>query len=825
MSKTNAKIALNKKLRLERLLYTRVAAIFKDIAAKSSGPFFNPGVYESQIERVLVDHYARVFNEFGDDYRQLKKITLPLVASIALNDSAEKIFAKHAKKQARIITNTNNRQLTKIKTIANEQMSEMLKINPNLSYSTHLTNLYSAALLRRVGPISIYETQWSAEFSKAHEANFIAIGVGVHTKAEKITNIKRWDAMGDDLMRDWHADADSTEVPIDEPFNVNGEELMYPGDDSLGATASNLINCRCTVSYELWYPEEVDLTKFPELGEAVQKWKDVGKGNPVGPDGTILATAKDVKSTNSAIEKALNDAKSWGPEAKEKAKLLKEAWDAQQKLFVEGQTSRKEIVYFWEQAKKISKGDAAYIKMDVLKSKYVELMNKVPAKVVSPKPVVTTQNPTKVIPTKPQVEYLTPIDDVPPAKLTPTSQTVLDDIAASFGGSAVSVSEVSEQTGKIAYATYQYVQQTKGIIAKAYKAAKASGIQANIDAVSQLVADFGTASASFKPGITPRKIFSSMGTLAKKITVASNNGEAFVLGKKVTGAIKPTKPVMPSFTDQGYKKYTSLPDESNTKPFATAKMKAEVDKVWAERYRSADSKYGVSDYVLPVIDRHEYEAIESYKRTSSAINAYQRNGSLGYYSSTSDKQKIERTIDAIHNVIRRSEVLDDQIVYRGINDYEIAMQMRKLNIGDKIPNTSTTSTSVQKSVASSFSSGMLMEIELPAGTRALYVDPVIRVNGYTGSHAHEYEVILPRGGYYEVVEKTPTRTKFRYHAPKTFSDPQTRDKVLEIPTEFVVTQQDASRLTLCAQEFYAMLVLGGFTTLADELVEAYSAKK
>jgi len=34
-------------------------------------------------------------------------------------------------------------------------------------------------------------------------------------------------------------------IPLDEPFTVGGEELMFPGDDSLGATAANIINCQC----------------------------------------------------------------------------------------------------------------------------------------------------------------------------------------------------------------------------------------------------------------------------------------------------------------------------------------------------------------------------------------------------------------------------------------------------------------------------------------------------------------------------------------------------------------------------------------------------
>lgn len=36
---------------------------------------------------------------------------------------------------------------------------------------------------------------------------------------------------------------------LDEPFEVSGERLQFPGDSSLGASAGNVINCRCTVTW------------------------------------------------------------------------------------------------------------------------------------------------------------------------------------------------------------------------------------------------------------------------------------------------------------------------------------------------------------------------------------------------------------------------------------------------------------------------------------------------------------------------------------------------------------------------------------------------
>lgn len=60
---------------------------------------------------------------------------------------------------------------------------------------------------------------------------------------------KVWLATDDSRTRKTHADADGQEVDMDQPFEVGGEQMMYPGDSSLGATADELCQCRCTQFY------------------------------------------------------------------------------------------------------------------------------------------------------------------------------------------------------------------------------------------------------------------------------------------------------------------------------------------------------------------------------------------------------------------------------------------------------------------------------------------------------------------------------------------------------------------------------------------------
>jgi HK97 family phage portal protein len=63
-----------------------------------------------------------------------------------------------------------------------------------------------------------------------------------------LTLNKVWLASMDGHTRPAHAEADGQEVPMDEPFEVGGEQLDYPGDP--GGSAANVCNCRCTTYYK-----------------------------------------------------------------------------------------------------------------------------------------------------------------------------------------------------------------------------------------------------------------------------------------------------------------------------------------------------------------------------------------------------------------------------------------------------------------------------------------------------------------------------------------------------------------------------------------------
>lgn len=60
---------------------------------------------------------------------------------------------------------------------------------------------------------------------------------------------KKWDDVRDSKERKTHREVGGTIIPIEDTFVVGNSLMRYPKDDSLGADAKEIINCRCTIKY------------------------------------------------------------------------------------------------------------------------------------------------------------------------------------------------------------------------------------------------------------------------------------------------------------------------------------------------------------------------------------------------------------------------------------------------------------------------------------------------------------------------------------------------------------------------------------------------
>lgn len=81
------------------------------------------------------------------------------------------------------------------------------------------------------------------------EANSI-LNYRQYSKAVKSGKTKKkWIDVGDKRERKTHLEVGGITFPIGEPFSVGDSLLQFPKDTSLGASADEIVNCRCSIQY------------------------------------------------------------------------------------------------------------------------------------------------------------------------------------------------------------------------------------------------------------------------------------------------------------------------------------------------------------------------------------------------------------------------------------------------------------------------------------------------------------------------------------------------------------------------------------------------
>lgn len=113
-------------------------------------------------------------------------------------------------------------------------------------YSDNLLQLRGETIGRTEANASLNRSQYEA-IRQAHDIGAL----------DKDATEKEWDSSGDIRVRKDHQKMDGQKVPFDEPFTApDGSKLMYPHDTSLGASAKEVVNCRCRVKYNIdWFKD------------------------------------------------------------------------------------------------------------------------------------------------------------------------------------------------------------------------------------------------------------------------------------------------------------------------------------------------------------------------------------------------------------------------------------------------------------------------------------------------------------------------------------------------------------------------------------------
>lgn len=114
-----------------------------------------------------------------------------------------------------------------------------------------ITGRYSDRLLSHRAEV-IARTESIAALHAGQVEGMQQVIDGGKVRADQVTKI--WDATGDKRTRHTHLAMDGQSVGFGQPFvSPSGAMMMYPHDTSLGAPASEIVQCRCFMQIRVRY--------------------------------------------------------------------------------------------------------------------------------------------------------------------------------------------------------------------------------------------------------------------------------------------------------------------------------------------------------------------------------------------------------------------------------------------------------------------------------------------------------------------------------------------------------------------------------------------
>jgi hypothetical protein len=247
---------VTKKIKLEntykpelRRTFRKMVKDFK-VSVASTGQQPNANKFKGAWEGTISRQVDRVQNAFLGE-------ALP-DATQSDSDEAETLALAlltwqdtYVQEQSTIITSTNEREQITALRLGRQALQEAAETVTNRSLALASAAILTRRYKGRVGVIAMSQTQAAAESTKFIEVEVVSTGSStVLDPLIQQTDVeKEWRTRLDGRVRIEHAQAHGQRRKLFQSFLVAGESLRFPGDSSLGASAGNVINCRCTAIY------------------------------------------------------------------------------------------------------------------------------------------------------------------------------------------------------------------------------------------------------------------------------------------------------------------------------------------------------------------------------------------------------------------------------------------------------------------------------------------------------------------------------------------------------------------------------------------------
>lgn len=241
------------KMRLElpfvvilRKFYRKLAKEF-NIVYKQTGQSISAFSYQDELKGFLEEHYKKVIGRFS---KRLRRSSIKSFKQIEDDSSIDRelaqFIASYAGVRAALISQSNEDAINKAVSNAPLLFNEVIPSRDEIA-DVAAENIVADGY-SRADTIALTETQTVSEKTKAVE--FAAIVAAARLLSPDVDGgrleqnyEKVWIAVLDQKTRIGHVFADGQIVDADEPFLVDGEYLMFPGDPN--GSPGNIINCRC----------------------------------------------------------------------------------------------------------------------------------------------------------------------------------------------------------------------------------------------------------------------------------------------------------------------------------------------------------------------------------------------------------------------------------------------------------------------------------------------------------------------------------------------------------------------------------------------------
>lgn len=252
----NAKAILEAKLALEDELIGPLSYVLSGymegwVKADGQMHLFDQVAYRGRIESVLIRHYARVISVLSG----IKPTSETTIDQVALGPAHAERMTNRAHNQAKHMVRGMERDLVTIlammPAVPHEKRIgeiETKKDKLTVSIAGRFKETAKQAwnkLKARLRAIANVETQgvaeeYQIEWVKQQHANSRVYKQWHNSQDERVRGNPEGRYANSNFD---HWVAEGIEVPVNEPFIVSGEELMFPGDGGRGASLGNIINC------------------------------------------------------------------------------------------------------------------------------------------------------------------------------------------------------------------------------------------------------------------------------------------------------------------------------------------------------------------------------------------------------------------------------------------------------------------------------------------------------------------------------------------------------------------------------------------------------